>query len=394
MRKPRLREAVAEALAAVPSGGTAFVAVSGGLDSMALLHLLREAASLRSLVALHVNHGLRGEESERDEAFVRAECARLQVECRVKRLDWSGTRPSQAACRERRLAFFRGVVGEADRLFLAHHLDDQAETVLQRLFRGSGLQGLAAMRPSSGRLLRPLLAFTRAEIRAYAEEAGLLWREDSSNASVKYERNWIRLELIPALEKRRPNLSRRLAALADEAAALPRATAPLSCFPLEHGNALYRARELSGAGPARLAEAFRFSRRHTEGLCALLKKGSGRYSAPGLGLRLSAGLLLAEKRPFVPERQWREEGGIWRMDSLLGRWELKLRADERAGPASELKLGEKAKKEFQEAGVPVFFREMVPLLVREGRPTALVGKKAGDSLVRLGALGRWWLTQI
>src|SRR5690606_16762424 len=120
-------------------------------------------------------------------------------------------KPSQALCREKRQAFFDKYLGENDRLFLAHHLDDQAETLLLRLMRGSGIHGLKGMAAANGKKVRPLLKVSREEILAAARDWKLSWREDSSNRSLKYERNWVRHEVLPLLESRRPGVARRIA---------------------------------------------------------------------------------------------------------------------------------------------------------------------------------------
>lgn len=351
---------------------------------------------MRRLVVLHVNHALRGAESDADEAAVRQAAEKIGVPALVHRIDWQGERPSQASCRERRELFFRSQLDLAagDRIYLAHHLNDQAETILQRLLRGTGVRGLAGMRPDTGSKVRPFLALPRAEIESYARAAGISWREDSSNASLKYERNWLRLEILPRLEARRPGLAEKLAALAEEAAALAPPSVEFGAFHLEEDWCFYRAAELGLATPASLSQQLRLSRLHTRGLGELLRKGSGRYGAEGVGFRLSCGILLAEKKPFAPVSLWQEAEGGAEVSNVLGRWRIRLRPGERAGPLRDLALGERAKKEFQSRRVPVFFRELVPLLVSEGGARALLpapGEACGAE-IDLAALGRWWLS--
>jgi tRNA(Ile)-lysidine synthase len=181
------------------------VAVSGGADSVTLLHVLRELApqwDLR-LSVLHLNHGLRGEESCGDEQFVRELTGRLGLEVVVRFVNVaaSGENLEQAA-RDARLAFFREQLGSRSlaRVATGHTSNDQAETVLFRFLRGSGGAGLAAIRPiTSDGLVRPLLGVTRAEVEQYLRERGVMWREDSSNASLRFARNRIRHELMPQL---------------------------------------------------------------------------------------------------------------------------------------------------------------------------------------------------
>lgn len=197
------------------------VGVSGGADSVALLRLtllLRDAGACQ-VFAAHVNHGLRGEHSDGDEAFVRALCAAHAVPLRVYR----AAPPPHAGenwAREARYGFFRQAMAEsrADALALAHHRDDQAETLLLHLLRGSGLTGLAGMAAdgeSHGlRVVRPLLGFSRAQLREALESAGQPWREDESNEDETYLRNAVRHTLLPAMERLAPGASSRVAATA------------------------------------------------------------------------------------------------------------------------------------------------------------------------------------
>jgi hypothetical protein len=246
------------------------------------------------------------------------------------------------------------------------------------------------MRPQNGAKIRPLLTFSRAEIEAYARAKGIEWREDSSNKSLKYERNWLRLEILPKLEERRPGVASRLAALAEEAAALSPPLENLPAFALTDDWLFYRSEDLREASSGQLSAALRLSRLHTRGLEDLLKKSSGRYSAEGVGFRLSGGILLAEKKPFAPPSRWQARKNSVAVENMLGRWEIQVEPGERVGPPSEFFLGEKAKKEFQRHRVPVFFRELVPLLVKNGRPSALL-PGTRNAQIELTALGQWWL---
>lgn len=190
------------------------VGVSGGADSVALLRLLcssREAAGCRLIVA-HLHHGLRGRAADRDQAFVRRLAAELRLDvvsrrCDVRSLARRSRLSIEAAARTARLEFFRDVVHNhgADRVALAHTADDQAETLLLRLLRGAGAEGLAAMRPDTRigglRIVRPLLGIHRREIEAWLRAHGAHWREDASNADPRYARNRIRSRILPALER-------------------------------------------------------------------------------------------------------------------------------------------------------------------------------------------------
>ncbi len=203
------------------------VAVSGGCDSVVLLDLLnglKKRLGLR-LGVVHVNHGLRGRESDREEQFVKALAKKYRVpfygfRANVKQAMNAGKISLEEAAREIRYGFFEKQAREtgARKIAVAHNRDDQAETVLMRLITGTGLQGLQAIRPKRkiGRawLVRPLIEISRAEIRAYARAKKIRFREDSSNRSTKFLRNQIRLRLIPYLEKKfNPRVKHALARL-------------------------------------------------------------------------------------------------------------------------------------------------------------------------------------
>ncbi|BBM69163.1 tRNA lysidine(34) synthetase TilS [Rhodothermus marinus] len=197
-----------ETEALLQPGQRVVVGVSGGVDSMVLLEVLRRLG-YRPVVA-HVNYRLRGADSDADEALVRRFCRRHRLPLRVARIDLkahTGGRAIQATARRVRYTFFRRVARREgiDTVAVAHHRDDQAETLLLNLVRGSGLEGLLGMRPKRrlGReniwLVRPLLPVSRAEIEVWAQAEGIPWREDVSNASLHYRRAVIRHEVLPLL---------------------------------------------------------------------------------------------------------------------------------------------------------------------------------------------------
>ncbi len=223
------------------------VGLSGGADSVALLLLLLDEDA--QVMAVHVNHGLRGAESDGDEAFVRDLCAQRNVPLLVYRAD-PPEHPSEAWAREARYGFFRRAMQEthSDALVLAHHRDDQAETLLLHLLRGAGLTGLTGMaehaRVEEMNILRPLLAYSRAELRAYLNEKKQPWREDASNADPRYLRNALRTDVLPRLERLIPGAAARLAQTAtllreEEAALVSLADSFLAAHP---GDALPLAR--------------------------------------------------------------------------------------------------------------------------------------------------------
>ncbi|MEE9614669.1 MAG: tRNA lysidine(34) synthetase TilS, partial [Thermodesulfobacteriota bacterium] len=195
-------------------GDTVCVAVSGGVDSTVLLDVL---ASLKEelcleLVVCHLNHNLRGRESERDFRFVKELSARLGLKFEGKKIPLGEVRKRgkkgggeslQEWARTRRLAFLEEAAGKhgARRIAVGHNRDDQAETVLMRFIKGSGLRGLTGMREVRDSFIRPLIDTPREEIERYAKERKIKFVTDSSNRREKYLRNRLRLELIPLLEE-------------------------------------------------------------------------------------------------------------------------------------------------------------------------------------------------
>lgn len=194
-------------------GERVLVGVSGGVDSVVLLHVLG-ALGFEPEVA-HVNFGLRGANSDGDEAFVRQLCQEQGMPVHVDkpstvRYAEDHALSIQTAARELRYAFFERVArdGGLRRLALGHHMDDQAETVLLHLLRGAGPEGLAGMNvmrrlmPDSAiRVVRPLLDMRRAEIEAFAREQGIAWRTDETNRDGKYRRSILRTDVLPLLEQ-------------------------------------------------------------------------------------------------------------------------------------------------------------------------------------------------
>ena len=200
-------------------------AVSGGADSMALLRVLLELreAFAYTLSACHVNHGLRGETANRDEAFVRAECARLGVPLTVFRpADVGMAVPPHAGedwARKLRYACFAQLLaGGIDCIATAHTATDQAETLLFRLARGTGLHGAAGIRPRRGCYLRPLLCLNRADTEAVCRAAGQTWVTDETNETDAYARNRLRRAALPALQSTNEAATENLARFCEKAA--------------------------------------------------------------------------------------------------------------------------------------------------------------------------------
>jgi tRNA(Ile)-lysidine synthase len=223
-------------------------AVSGGADSVALLLLLHAANRLPrnalgvGLSAVHIHHGLRGPEADADLAFVQSLCARLDIPLHIQHADVAARAASQLetveeAARTLRYAHFAQLLaaGHADAILTAHTLDDQAETVLMKLLRGAWTEGLSGIHPivlaqdlpaadssqpapkisqPPGKILRPLLAVRRAELRAYLESQSQPWREDTTNSDEAFTRNRIRHTVLPVLRGENPAIDHALANLA------------------------------------------------------------------------------------------------------------------------------------------------------------------------------------
>ena len=191
------------------------LACSAGVDSMVLFHFFL-AHQLPFSVA-HVNYKLRGEDSEVDARMIRELCVLHHIPCYERthdlgeQLTLEGGNLQQEA-RTIRYQFFKELVGEAPDILIvtAHHQDDQIETFFLHLFRSSGLAGLAGMHELRGGILRPFLNISKSEIIDYAQVHGICWREDKSNADSKYQRNAIRLDVIPALEKLNPSIKEQV----------------------------------------------------------------------------------------------------------------------------------------------------------------------------------------
>lgn len=392
------------ALPELRPGARVWLAYSGGCDSSALLHRL-QAAGVPGLQAVHVHHGLQAA-ADGWVRHCRAFCRRLGVPLKLLRVNVAGDHPAgpEAAAREARYAALHGLMRPGDLLATAHHQDDQAETLLLRLLRGTGVAGAAAMRPLSdfppGRLWRPLLETPRARLRAYAVVQGLEWVEDPHNNDPAYSRSWLRSEVMPQLRQRWPQVGDSLARFARHAgdtAGLLEALADLDLTAMPAGpvlsvsgllalsaprrhNLLRRwlalqagetpsadwlsrcDRELLGARPDGapcLALGTRELRRYRDRLYLMrallpptkeleLTWQRGRV----LALPADCGRLIATRAPAMPLTVSWPRGGE------------RLRATPGA-PSRSLK------NLFQQLGVPVWVRERTPLVWRDGQLLAV-----------------------
>jgi len=198
----------------IARGDSIVCAVSGGADSMALLwalYLLKEEWELE-LSAAHFNHHLRGEESDRDEQFVRDFCAGYGIPLHVGSARVvAGEKGLEAAARDARYTFFATLPGK---IATAHTADDNAETVLMHLVRGTGLKGLGGIAPKRGNLIRPMLQVTRQDVESFLSEYAVSHISDSSNETDLFLRNRLRHHVMPLLKEENPRLAENLSAMA------------------------------------------------------------------------------------------------------------------------------------------------------------------------------------
>ncbi|HEX7381331.1 MAG TPA: tRNA lysidine(34) synthetase TilS [Nevskiaceae bacterium] len=390
----------------LPSGNRYFVGFSGGLDSTVLLAALHEA-QVGPLVAVHIHHGLQAAADGWADRC-RSVCERMGVALEVQRVHvdvHAGDGP-EAAARRARYAAFANVMQAGDCLALAHHMDDQAETLLLNLLRGAGVRGLGAMNAlttfARGWLWRPLLDFPRSALRDWARERDLKWVEDPQNQELRYRRVWLRRELMPNLETVMPGVARRLARtarVAREATVLLEDLAAIDLGEAARDGAL-DIPLLQKLGPARRHNLLRYwldvrgfglppaafldrldvevlraradaepslrygrceMRRYRDGLYAMAplvavpEPASLRWEAgERLALPRGCGRLLAVSPPSQP------------LQVTVGSRGQRLRP---AGRAHARTL----KNLFQEAGVPPWQRRRMPMLWLDGEPAWLPG---------------------
>ncbi len=210
----------------VSPGDVVLAAVSGGPDSVFLLHVLarlKNKLKIKKIAVCNLDHGLRGKESRDDSLFVKKTAAKLGLEFIHKKIDLKSNDDlsTEELARRERYKFFRFAAEKAGANVIAtgHTLDDQAETVLMRLIKGASLKGIVGIPPArdegSFKVIRPLIEFEKREIVKYLDESGLSYRTDSTNAEPVYFRNVVRSEIIPFLEKYNPRLKRSLFSLAE-----------------------------------------------------------------------------------------------------------------------------------------------------------------------------------
>ncbi len=404
------------------------VALSGGLDSTVLLHLLASLAqreALPPLFAIHIHHGLQAA-ADAWPAHCRALCERLGVPLQVEYVEVEPGASIERAARDARYAAFAAALAPGELLLVAQHREDQAETLLFRLLRGAGVQGLAAMpatRPlGAGQLLRPLLNCSRAELQTYAEQQQLAWIEDPSNADSRFSRNYLRQRVMPLLQARWPQAAQRMALTAEhlgEAAQLLdelaqqdlRAAQSPSCFAWLNLASLDLPviRELSAArqrnalrywlrGRTAMPDSCHWSgwdnlRDAASDATPIWRLAGGELQRADERLWWLTGAWLQTPRPpgqLVQAEQWLDLPGNGAV-SLQGRMptgELQL-SYRHGGEVMELpgRGRRNLKRLLNERQVPVFLRGRLPLLTCDGRLVAVANLAGLDG----PADGQWRL---
>jgi tRNA(Ile)-lysidine synthase len=300
-------------------GSKILLAVSGGIDSMVMAWLFREAGIEHSIA--HCNFSLRGAESDGDEEFVAAWARTNGIpffSTRFETLTYAGMHKVsvQMAARDLRYEWFRTLVrsGGFDAVAVAHNLNDNAETFLINLVRGTGLTGLTGMSPRTGDVIRPLLFATREEIASFASAQGIGYREDSSNAETKYTRNRIRHRVIPELEKVNPGV---LSAISETMKHLSSTSAIMDVYLSQLGSRIFRSSgetteadisSLTSLTPPEphIFELFRpygLSPKQTGEVMALLDAGTGKsvYTSTHRLLNNRGMIIISPRIAEVPE---------------------------------------------------------------------------------------------
>lgn len=393
------------------------VAFSGGLDSCVLLHALdrlREPLAL-TLRAVHVDHGLHAH-SAHWARQAQQTCAQLNIPCTVERVQVTQIRGHglEDAARRARYAALARHVGPGGVLLTAHQADDQAETVLLQLLRGTGVHGLAAMPAMTpfhqGRLARPLLDFTRAQLAAWAGQENLQWIDDTSNQDLRFSRNYLRQQIFPLLEAHWPEASRRIAhsaGMAAEAAELLDELAETDWHGCRGAEGRLSVSALRGLTPPRRRNLVRYWLRrqgfltptamHLDQVLAQVTRDPPSNRAvirwPGTEVCRYRDELMARKPRIEPDSRWRTGWnlpdaleipgvGLLRAEPVRGDG-LSQERIERVPLIVGLRQGgeicrlpgrahhHKLKKLLQEAGIPPWERQRLPLVYVNGELVAI-----------------------
>lgn len=395
----------------IEEGDRLVIATSGGVDSMVLLHLFHSVAETLGIeiIAAHFDHGMRHRSAD-DAEWLGGVCEAWQIEYVSARAE--AALYGEAAAREARYAFLQATARdmEAQRIATAHHADDQIETVLFRLMRGTGLRGLAGIPLRRGNIIRPLLRFRKTEIEAYAASNQIRFREDETNATDSYARNRIRRSVVPAIQTVNPRAAEGVLAVARHASRAERAWEKLTRearrsvvvwrdaesvelargilleYDAEIGARLLRTemRRLGSVPDARATKTmWRFARKGRSGAAVSLARGL-RFERAYDVLRLTRAVPEKESGIAVIEgcepghavlelghKRWRvswsasqqEMARSERFDCSTVKFPLQVRSW-LPGDRMQLSYGsKKVKKIFAEARIPVHERASVPLVV-------------------------------
>lgn len=399
------------------------IALSGGLDSSLLLSLMSRLSLPQPIAALHVDHQLQADSAQWAE-HCRLQCERLSIPFNCTRVIPDSA--SEASARMARYRAFEAFLQPGDCLLLAQHADDQAETLLLRLLRGAGVAGLAAMPASrplgQGRLLRPLLRLSRAQLEQGAHEFGLEPVEDPSNASTRYDRNFLRLSVLPALKRRWPSLVPRwieTAELMSEASEMlaERAHEDMALCARRGGICLVRLQTLSRARQRNLLHAWvsdgsghRMSRTRLlqleQDLMQARPDAQPVFGLPGCQLRRHQNVMYLLPDPLPTPADGVRELVVGEPAQLpLGRlhwqsaeWGLPngqaLTVQFRRGGERLRPLGRggsvSLKQLLQESGQPPWLRACQPLLLKDGEIVAVPGITLCESAAVEGGLLPIW----
>lgn len=432
-------------LKGIPETGRLVVGFSGGADSTALTHWLMNRVDRERIFLAHVNHLLRGEESERDQEFAQDFAARRGLAIQVLRVDVAALARARGQgmeeCgREARYGFFaRLVSGENDRILTAHNAQDNGETLLLNLCRGTGPDGLSGIPRSRGKILRPLLGADRREIEEYCRRNGLPYVTDSTNLEDVYCRNRIRHQVMPVLEEINPRSVQAMAQAAELLAAdreylraqalrlldSTRARWGLEREPLLRAHQSLRSRALKlyleEAGCGRL------EKKHLDLAQEILSRGGGADLPGGISVSCGQGVFWVGKRPLEESWEFLAKTGetplpggkiLVLRKKILGKTEnpekiqnllfknpldyaimtgtlvvRNRRPGDRFAPAGR-GVTKPLKQVFQELRIPEPLRGTVPLLVCGGEIAWIPGAGAGEGFQAARDPGNLWSVEV